>query len=324
MSAAYLHEQYDTSYFVYVQQHSKLEGTYAHQHKYGRLIGNPSGTPSASYIYCNALRMFLRANRYESSLRNENLLLKTTNTEFLICGTSMDTFFATATHQKLIYSFFHTFSSKYKIKRLSPEQSTSLGSIAGLKMETLKFFSYTEYMIFSTRRTEQNATRNPGPALNSKASFSSGTNPNLIPKDKDMFQQILGEIRYLADSTRPDITFATNILVRCMHTPTIDDHHKLEWLLCFLLGTRTHGKLHRNSPTSEDPLCSFSDADFSNTKNRRSTTGTFHTHLLSPVHWFSQKQSVFALSTFEAECLVASYTVQKSDWLRRILCAIGG
>lgn len=144
----------------------------------------------------------------------------------------------------------------------------------------------------------------------------------LTQKEARRYQQILGELRYITDSTRPDIAYATNRLAQHMAKPQKHHQHALKSLLRYLKGTRTHGLFYSHTKTQHEtthPLQVYSDADFANDKDRRSVTGTVHCYHGTPISWNARKQNVISLSTTEAEYIAATDATRHTTWLRKLL-----
>ena len=136
------------------------------------------------------------------------------------------------------------------------------------------------------------------------------------------YRKVLGEIRYITESKRPDIAYITNRLAQHMNAPTTQHEQALKTLLRYLKGTRTHGLLFTPGDPkkpSKQPLSIYSDADFANAKDRKSVSGNVHYLGSSPISWHSKKQSVVALSTTEAEYISATNATQHTNWLQNLL-----
>ena len=154
---------------------------------------------------------------------------------------------------------------------------------------------------------------------------------------RDTYQRILGQLRYIADSTRPDIVFYVNKLAHATHEPTKRHWLIMKNLLRYLKETKHDGMFYRKA-RNRPYLCSvlqktatektsrlstYSDADFAgDSADRKSTTGAIHLYNKSPVAWTSTKQGIQALSTCEAEYIAATTAVQTTQCLRRILSEI--
>ena len=155
-----------------------------------------------------------------------------------------------------------------------------------------------------------------------------------IPERAEIYLSTLRELRYIADSTRPDILFATNKLAAATKQPTKRHWALLKRLVRYLKNTRKMGIVYQPAPTRPN-LCGFhqpgpknryhnfvgyADADFAgDISDKKSTTGTVHLFNNAPIAWQSVKQSMQALSTCEAEYISATTAVQTLQWLRRLL-----
>lgn len=153
-----------------------------------------------------------------------------------------------------------------------------------------------------------------------------------IPARKRKFQEELGELRYLADCTHPDIAFHVNRLSSAAQDPTQRHWNLMKNLLKYLKGTVDFGILYkaanfdgtqqRNKPNSASSqlLSTYADADFAvGQKDRKSVSGAIHLYNQAPVAWSSIKQTMQALCTCGAEYVSATHAVQSTQWMRRIL-----
>ncbi|CDF35900.1 unnamed protein product [Chondrus crispus] len=144
------------------------------------------------------------------------------------------------------------------------------------------------------------------------------TTPLLPAPQSSHFRRILGDLRYLADSTRFDIHPTVNRLAPHMNQPHEAHWNQLKWLLRYLKCAPDHGILFSTSP-AQPLLSTCTDADFANAKNRRSTSGIVHTIHAAPISWTSSIQDTVALSICAAEYLAATLATQQTNWLCRLL-----
>jgi len=71
-------------------------------------------------------------------------------------------------------------------------------------------------------------------------------------------------------------------------------------------------------------LVSYSNSDFAGCKlNRKSMSGTCHLLGSSLISWHSKKQACVALSTAEAEYIVAGSCCAQSFWIKQQLSDFG-
>lgn len=85
------------------------------------------------------------------------------------------------------------------------------------------------------------------------------------------FREAIGSLLYLANKTRPDITYAINRLSRNVEKPTVSDVLKLKSILKYLKGSDTLG-LEFEKRSNIRKLNVFCDADYAGTETRKSTT----------------------------------------------------
>lgn len=105
------------------------------------------------------------------------------------------------------------------------------------------------------------------------------------------YGKALGEIRHIADCTRPDIAFATAALARALTKPTYRHWKLLKRLAQYLNSTNTHGiTFPRHS--SNIQIQAHSDADFANdTQTRKSFSGMAITLNGGTIHWQAKQQA---------------------------------
>lgn len=111
----------------------------------------------------------------------------------------------------------------------------------------------------------------------------------------------MGELRYIANSTRPDITFIVNRLAAATHNRTKRHWLHLKRLMRYLAGTRNDGIMCKpgqqrdalicfvNDPSMSrrtHPIQTFLDADFAGDESdRNSTSGVIHLFNSGPIAW---------------------------------------
>ena len=130
------------------------------------------------------------------------------------------------------------------------------------------------------------------------------------------YRGAVGALRYLADVTRPDISYVVGQLARYMENPG-----QAHWTACkrvfqYLLATKERwlvlGKFGEG-------LVGYADADGMSTKERHPVSGYVFQLLGSAVSWASKRQELVTLSTTEAEYVSISYAGREAIWLCDIL-----
>lgn len=137
-----------------------------------------------------------------------------------------------------------------------------------------------------------------------------------LEMEKIPYQEAVGSLLYLAQGTRPDITFAVNSVSRFNNDPGKAHWTAVKRIFRYLKNT-SDVKIKFNGQTSS-ALIGYSDADWANdTDDRRSCTGYIFTRNGGPISWNSRRQHTVALSSTEAEYMALSSATQEAIWLKQ-------
>jgi hypothetical protein len=144
-------------------------------------------------------------------------------------------------------------------------------------------------------------------------------------QDKLDYRSVIGQMNYLAATTRPDIAFAVHQCARFCADPREPHFKAVKRIARYLLATRTQGlTINPCEPTME---C-YVDADFSGTYHKDHTedpttalsrSGYVITFAGCPIVWASKMQTEIALSTTEAEHIALSQAMRDVIPLRELL-----
>jgi hypothetical protein len=127
------------------------------------------------------------------------------------------------------------------------------------------------------------------------------------------YQSVIGKLNYIAQNTRPDISFAVHQCARYSSNPTALHELAVKRIGRYLLATKDKGLILH--PTHDFKLDMFIDADFAGMWHREyselrecalSCTGYIITYCGCPIHWASKLQSEIALSATESEYIALS------------------
>ena len=211
-------------------------------------------------------------------------------------------------------------------------QATDLGEpskIIGIEItrmpEYLKI-SQGKY-IDNLLRKEKMAEANPvGMPLDPNVKI--GPNPeHNEPNRSNSYAKLLGELQYVANATRPDISYAVNKLASYTANPSLEHYGSLKRILRYLAGTKDYGITYRK-PIGQNNEANlfhgharnygpgnygennlfhgFADAAFANTDDYKSTTGYVFLASEGAITWKSKKQTIIAMSSTESEYVVLS------------------
>jgi hypothetical protein len=132
------------------------------------------------------------------------------------------------------------------------------------------------------------------------------------------YLSVVGALMYLANSTRPDIAFAVNLLARHSAKPTKRHRVGVKTVLRYLNGTRDFGLFYNRN---QDPiLLGYTDAGYlSDPHNGRSQTGFLFLQGRTTISWKSSKQTLVFTSTNHSEITALYKASRGCVWLRRII-----
>ncbi|CAL1398262.1 unnamed protein product [Linum trigynum] len=143
---------------------------------------------------------------------------------------------------------------------------------------------------------------------------------DVIP-DISSYRRLIGRLLYLT-VTRPDITYAVNVLSQHVHAPSSAHMAAAHRVLRYLKTAPGQGLFFPSSGTLE--LTAFCDSDWAGCQaSRRSTSGYYIQLGSAPVSWRTKKQRVVARSSAEAEYRAMASTVSEVIWLRHLLMELG-
>ena len=144
--------------------------------------------------------------------------------------------------------------------------------------------------------------------------------PNPVPNEpnrSNSYAKLLGELQYVANATRPDISYAVNKLAAYTANPSLLHYGILKRILRYLAGTRQLGITYQKHDT--DPgnnlFHGFADAAFANADDLKSTTGYVFIASGGAITWKLKKQTIIAMSTTESEYVALSEAGREAFWL---------
>jgi hypothetical protein len=174
---------------------------------------------------------------------------------------------------------------------------------------------FTNKILFDFNMHDSNPVRAPAPVNLHKIVASDS--PSFHQK---LFQKAIGMLNYLAMHTRPEITFATNLLAQFTSSPTEAHWSAVKHLLRYLKGTPTFGIHYTRTSDPEEGLCGWADADYaSSLVSKKSTSGYVISLYGNPICWSTKKQPVVAQSTTKAEFVAMNRCAKQLRWLTNLI-----
>ena len=138
------------------------------------------------------------------------------------------------------------------------------------------------------------------------------------------YRSLVGKLLYLANGTRPDISYSVGYLARFSSKPGRQHWAAAKRLLRYL-NLRPGTGIILEPTDGETQVKCYSDADWAGDKvDRKSTSGCVVYVDGVPVQWSSRKQNVVALSTMEAEYIALAYACQETTWVTKVIQDLTG
>jgi hypothetical protein len=135
--------------------------------------------------------------------------------------------------------------------------------------------------------------------------------------DQKVYRSMIGSLLYLCAS-RSDIMLAVCMCARFQAHPKECHLRAMKRIMRSLVHTPNFGLWYSKGSTFD--LIGYLDADYAGCKvDRKSTSGTCQFLGRSLVSWASKKQNSVALSTTEAEYIVAGHCCAQLLWMRQTL-----
>lgn len=132
------------------------------------------------------------------------------------------------------------------------------------------------------------------------------------------YRNLIGSLAFIANRTRPDISYALNIFSQYQENPGITHWEGLLKLLGYLKYTKSY-RLDLSKVTNLN-LTAFSDADFAANRDDRISMGGLIVFIdKAPIIWRSFKQKSVCLSTMESEFVALTETSKELNWFHNIL-----
>jgi hypothetical protein len=123
--------------------------------------------------------------------------------------------------------------------------------------------------------------------------------------DPTHYQRLIGSLRYLVH-TRPDLAFAMGFVSRFMERPMVEHQQAIKCILRYVASTLDYS-MHFTKAPGTARFVGYCDSDLaSDIDTSKSTSGTLFFLGNCLVNWQSIKQTVAALSSYEAEYIATS------------------
>jgi hypothetical protein len=171
----------------------------------------------------------------------------------------------------------------------------------------------------------QDSKRSPTPLQPNQKVFSLKEDPSqevASVKEHKRFMQAVGCIQYVAAVSRPDLSFAANVLARHMAGSAKGHWAAVQHVLRYLQGTIDLG-LKFDGSNEGETLEAFTDADFANAASLKSISGLVVRLFGNCMSWRAKRQSIVAGDTTEAELVAMSSAANEVMWTKQFCTDLG-
>jgi hypothetical protein len=136
------------------------------------------------------------------------------------------------------------------------------------------------------------------------------------------YSSVVGSLMYAMVCSRPDLSYAMNLVSRYMSNPGKEHWRAVQWIFRYLRGTADHClKFGR----TDKGLIGYVDSDYAgDLDKRRSLTGYVFNIGSCAVSWKAVLQPVVALSTTEAEYMAIAESCRELCWLKGLFAELCG
>nr|XP_042910227.1 uncharacterized protein LOC107448150 [Parasteatoda tepidariorum] len=134
--------------------------------------------------------------------------------------------------------------------------------------------------------------------------------------NQTQYQELIGELLYLSNRTRPDLAFVMSYLSQFNHKPEKRHFNLAKRVLKYLNGTKDKKLFFSNK---SGLLNAHADASWGNAENGKSFSGEIVMLGDSLILWKSNKQKTVALSTCETELVSLGGVCRELMWILNLL-----
>jgi hypothetical protein len=325
VTTAFLHPEIEDNIQVYMKQPKGMV-VKGKEHLVCKLLKGLYGLKQASHLWYNDVCEQLISYGLKKSSFDPCVFYDDNGKSLTIVAIYVDDFIVVTDDKNMYNDLLKKLGSKYDMKDLG-----NATRFVGVEINrnrkdrtiTLNQPAYVQHILERFNMTQCDSK--PCPAMSSVI-FSKADSPS-TPDDKEHmlntpYAEAVGALNWLATMTRPDIAQAVSVVARFTANPGYQHWNAVKFIFKYLKGTIFLGIIYGANHDSKCPLelVGYVDSDFAGcVDTRRSTTG-FSFHLNGgTISWKSQKQSMVAQSTAEAEYIAASSASSEAVFLRGLL-----
>ncbi|KAD3641863.1 hypothetical protein E3N88_31087 [Mikania micrantha] len=318
---AYLYGSLDSDIYMKVPEGFKIPNALSSKPKemYSiKLQRSLYGLKQSGRMWYNRLSDYLKSKGYTNNLICPCVFIKKTASGFVIIAVYVDDLNIIGTHKE-IHEVITLLKNEFEMKNLGKTKYC-----LGLQIEHMPNgilvhqSNYTERLL--KRFNMENANFLSTPMV--VRSLNVDNDPFRPCEDGEEvlgsevpYLSAIGALMYLTNCTRPDISFAVNLLARFSSAPTKRHWNGIKHIFRYLRGNTDLGLFYPND--SKEELVGYADAGYlSDPHKARSQTGYVFLNGGTAISWRSQKQTLVATSSNHAEVIALHEASRECVWLR--------
>lgn len=289
--------------------------------RYCKLVKSIYGLKQSSRVWNQALNAALVDFGLKRSELDQCLYHMIGDGKILIVAIYVDDILIFSNHEDLEKGVKESLSSKFKMKDMG-----EISSILGIRVIrnreertiSLDQAAYINRILKRFNMQNCNAVSSPLEAGQRISKEMCANNDDEKQKMVDIpYRQAIGSLMFLAQITRPDISFPVNLMSRYCESPGMGHWGAVKRILRYIKGTSNYKIVYDGN--KDDVLYGFSDADWAaDLDERRSTTGYVFILCGAAISWGTRRQPTVALSSTEAEYMATVATIQEGMWLKSL------
>lgn len=251
-----INEKYKYDRKVYIREQARADGTYRHGNTTGILELNLYGNPSGTYYYLDEVLHYIWKKGYKSNDHELCLLKLNSPKGRAIITIAVDDFSVTASTPQVMDEVYKFLNRRYSVKRLG-KPNRYLGCYFHYSQNgdiTISQTLLVEQTLADAGMEQCNSKRTPYP--DGIAYHQPSDEDTAQPRTKTKYKQLVVELRFLADCTRPDIAYVVGRLGTAAANPTNRHWSILKETLRYLAGTKDYDIRYsktaekKNTPTN--------------------------------------------------------------------------
>lgn len=280
-----------------------------------QLLAGIPGLKQSSRLWYQELHAFLLGNGFSRCKADLCLYFKGTNKGLVLVLVYVDDIILGSADQRLLDETKKAMMDKFPVKCLGP-----LKWILGIHLiqDAAEYWLTQEQAIHQMlERFGMQDCKGVSTPIVSHANYSFADSE--VFDDIQLYRSMVGSLMYIMLNTRPDISFALNVLSRYLNRPRQAHYNLGKRVMRYLKGTANYA-LRMRIKDSDSIIEAFADADWAgNAETRKSVSGFMISVYGALVSWKCACQGTVALSSTEAELISNCLCVQESLWIKKIL-----